>query len=67
METQYRVSGMRCGGCAAKVEQALKEVVGVEQVEVDMAQGIARVQGVVNPQAVVTALNQAGYPTATIS
>lgn len=65
METQYRVSGMKCGGCAAKVEQALKAVAGVEQVQVDLTQGIARVRGEANPQAVVTALNQAGYPTAT--
>lgn len=67
METQYRVNGMKCGGCAAKVEQALKAVVGVEQVRVDMAQGIARVQGNANPQAVVSALNQAGFPTAKVS
>lgn len=67
METQYRVNGMKCGGCAAKVEQALKAVIGVEEVQVDFALGIARVQGAANPQAVVSALNQAGYPTAHVS
>lgn len=66
METQYRVNGMKCGGCVANVEQALKAVAGVVGVRVDLAQGLVRVRGEANAQAVIVALNQAGYPTAKI-
>lgn len=39
------VDGMHCGGCVASVERALTAVEGVDQVSVDLAQGLVSVAG----------------------
>ncbi len=63
MGTQrYRVSAMKCEGCAANVRRALAAVAGVEGVEVDLAGAAAVVSGEADPRAVVAALTAAGYP-----
>lgn len=39
------IEGMTCGGCAASVDAALRQIDGVEHVEVDLAGGRAVVEG----------------------
>ena len=61
---ELKVDGMTCGSCVASVTKALKRVPGVQDVEVDLGSGIARVRGEHAPHQVpelVAALNQAGY------
>jgi len=58
----FNVEKMMCGGCVSAVEAALKALEGVEQVEVDLEAKQARVTGAVDPQAVIAALETAGYP-----
>jgi copper chaperone len=62
--TELKVNGMTCGSCVASVTKALKRVPGVQDVEVDLGSGVARVHG--EPAAyqvreLVAALGEAGY------
>lgn len=41
---RVKVSGMRCGGCAAAVARALEAVAGVDSVDVDLESGMATVR-----------------------
>ncbi|MBQ5462290.1 MAG: heavy-metal-associated domain-containing protein [Bacteroidaceae bacterium] len=52
---------MTCNHCKASVEKALSSVEGVEKVEVDLAKGIAYVQGNHNTQAALDAVNAIGF------
>lgn len=55
------VAGMTCGGCATTVERILSRVPGVTAVAVELAPGSAIVTGEASPDALVAALNSAGY------
>ena len=63
IDTYYSVSGMTCGGCASKVEGAVKDLTGVTQVSVNESEGRLVVTTATdsNPAAVVAALADAGY------
>ena len=43
MTHTYKVSGMTCGGCQAKVQSLLTNVAGVQNVAIDLAKGEARI------------------------
>jgi len=60
------VDGMTCGACIRHVEAALRPLDGVETVQVNLQAGRVRVAGDVAPQALIDALDQAGY-TARVS
>lgn len=55
------VSGMTCGHCRAAVETALKDVPGVTAAKVDLEHGKASVEGNVQLQSLVEAVEEAGY------
>ncbi len=62
--TELKVDGMTCGSCVASVTKALKRVPGVQDVEVDLGNGIARVRGehaAHQVRELVAALGEAGY------
>jgi Cu+-exporting ATPase len=62
--TELKVDGMTCGSCVASITKALKRVPGVEDVQVDLPSGIARVTGEHAGQqlaAFLAALSDAGY------
>ena len=63
MKTQFYVSGMKCGGCASTVQQALKDAEGVESADVNLDAGEASVDGDIDPQAICLLLTEAGYPS----
>lgn len=60
------VQGMSCGSCVAKVTNALKELPGVDAVEVHLATGRVRVRVRGNfdqgNDLLLSTLQQAGYP-----
>lgn len=58
------VQGMSCGSCIAKVTDALKELPGVNGVEVHLATGRVRVRGNFHQGSdpLLSTLQQAGYP-----
>ncbi|MGE0081346.1 MAG: heavy-metal-associated domain-containing protein [Thiohalomonadaceae bacterium] len=66
METEtFTVKNIKCGGCVANVQKGLKELPGVEDVQVTIqggqvtvrGQGLSRVQ-------IAARLNELGYPEA---
>ncbi len=64
-DTVIRVGGMTCGGCARRVEAALRAVEGVEAVSVSLREGEVRVAhdaSVASEAALREKLQSAGYP-----
>lgn len=65
METiNLSITGMTCGNCVKHVEKALKGVEGVQEVEVDLTAGAARVMGDFSKGAapLIEVLSEEGYP-----
>ena len=60
-ERVYAVKGMMCNHCKANVERVISAVGGVESVEVDLADGIARVEGTADSGDIIAAVTGAGY------
>ena len=61
-EMRFSVKGMKCGGCVVKATEAVSKLPGYQASEFDLKTGSAVVRGSVDPQAVVKALTQVGYP-----
>ena len=60
----FAVTGLNCGGCAARAERALAAVPGVATAAVNFATARATVTGAAPPQTLRDALQTAGYPAA---
>lgn len=58
---RYKVSGMSCAACSARVESAVKSLAGVTACEVNLLTGDLSVAGEVSSAAVIAAVTQAGY------
>lgn len=61
MRSVYRIKGMMCNHCKANVEKNLARVAGVTSVQVDLAQGVACVEGPADEQAIVAEIERLGY------
>lgn len=57
------VSGMTCNNCVRHVHEALEQVAGVGEVQVDLSAGRATVkhQGTVALASLIAAVDEAGY------
>ena len=53
---------MSCASCVGRVERVLKAVPGVTEASVNLATGRARVTGVARLDALLAAVDKAGYP-----
>ncbi|MFQ6023827.1 MAG: heavy-metal-associated domain-containing protein [Acidiferrobacterales bacterium] len=62
VETHFKVTGMKCDGCIAQAREALSKIPGFVDARFGLNAGTAVVQGDVEPQAVVQALTEVGYP-----
>lgn len=58
---KFKVDGMMCNHCRNNVEKSIKNLQGVEHVEVDLSSGIAVVEGDVSDEEVVKAIEDLGY------
>lgn len=58
---KFDVTGMTCAACSARVEAAIRRLPGVSDVAVGLLTNSARVEGDVSPEAVVEAVERAGY------
>ncbi|OOE87101.1 copper-translocating P-type ATPase [Salinivibrio siamensis] len=58
---QYVLSGMTCASCVSSVENAINSVDGVANVSVNLAERSAIVKGNAAPDAIVEAVENAGY------
>ncbi|WP_418991473.1 permease [Alistipes sp.] len=61
MKRTFRIEGMVCNHCKSNVEQGLARIPGVASVEVDLAQGVASVEGEAAAEEIVAAIEQLGY------
>lgn len=58
---QYNVTGMSCAACSARVEKAVSKVPGVTECSVSLLTNSMGVEGTASPEAVIAAVEQAGY------
>jgi copper chaperone CopZ len=59
---RLKVPGMHCAGCIRTVEATLKRVPGTQKVRVDYLRKEAAVVGEASLEALLAALQDAGYP-----
>ena len=60
----FPIQGMTCGNCVRHVEQALKRLSGISQLEVNLEKHEALIQydsALLTHEAMTTALKEAGY------
>jgi copper ion binding protein len=58
----FAVTGMTCQHCVASVTREVSEVAGVNTVSVDLENGVVIAAGsALSPEAIVTAIGEAGY------
>ena len=61
-EHKFRINGMMCNHCKANVEKALAGIDGVSAVRVELAEGIAYLEGEhIDSQKVISTINEIGY------
>ena len=58
---QYNVTGMSCAACSARVEKAVSQVEGVTSCAVSLLTHSMGVEGTASPEAVIAAVQDAGY------
>lgn len=58
---QYKVTGMSCAACSARVEKAVSQVDGVSSCAVSLLTESMGVEGTASVEAVIAAVEQAGY------
>lgn len=62
MQRKFRINGMMCNHCKANVEKALSEIDGIDSVYVDLAEGIAYIDGKeFDAEKVISTINELGY------
>lgn len=63
----YKIEGLRCNHCKANAEKAISGLGGVEKVEIDLASGIATVNGTVDDDKVAEAMKSLGFSSHPLS
>lgn len=58
----FDVKNMKCGGCTAAAESAVRKLPGVTAAIFDLESATGKITGDVDPQAIVDALTAEGYP-----
>ncbi len=58
---KYKVMGMSCAACSARVEKAVSSLEGVELCTVNLLTGTMQIRGDISDEAVVAAVERAGY------
>lgn len=61
MTLKYKVTGMSCAACSARVDSAVSSLPGVNTCSVNLLTGDLRVEGGVTGEAVERAVREAGY------
>jgi len=58
---EYKVTGMSCAACSARVEKAILQLDGVESCSVNLLTNSMQVEGTVTESAIISAVSKAGY------
>ena len=61
MTQKYKVTGMSCAACSARVEKAVSSVSGVESCAVNLLTGDMSVSGTATKEEIIGAVTNAGY------
>ncbi len=65
-ETTFKVEGMTCGSCVRHINEALRDVDGVRDIDVRLREGKVRVTHEnVSADTIIEALREAGYESRT--
>lgn len=60
---EWQVDNIKCGGCAGRIRQQLLGLSGVSDVQVDIKQGVVRVEAdAEQADAILSRLKRLGYP-----
>ena len=59
--TQFNITGMSCAACVARVEKAVNAVEGVDSCSVSLLTNSMGVEGLADPQKIISAVTEAGY------
>ena len=59
--TTLKIIGMTCGHCQKAVTEALRSVDGVAKVDVNLADGVAKVEGSNDTSTLISAVEEEGY------
>jgi len=65
-EIKLTISGMKCGGCVASVEQALQAQADVESVDVSLENACAVITGQADASTLAKAVTNAGFPAESV-
>ena len=57
---KYKVTGMSCAACSARVEKAVSSLSDVDECSVNLLTGDMTVEGGASPDEVITAVRKAG-------
>ncbi|MBQ7584622.1 MAG: heavy metal translocating P-type ATPase, partial [Desulfovibrionaceae bacterium] len=58
---KFKITGMSCAACSARVEKAVKELSEVESCQVSLLTNTLGVEGEVDPEKIIEAVTKAGY------
>nr|WP_321458159.1 heavy-metal-associated domain-containing protein [uncultured Cohaesibacter sp.] len=58
------VKEMACGGCVKSVTEAVKSIDSAAEVDASLETGEVKVQSGANPEAIRSAIEEAGFPAA---
>ena len=61
MKKNYKVTGMSCAACSARVQKAVSNVNGVAECNVNLLTGDMTVDGQFDGSSVIAAVKKAGY------
>ena len=59
---RFSVENMKCAGCVSAVEEAVKSLEGINNVEVNLDEQLALVEASVNADEIVKVISDAGFP-----
>jgi len=60
------IENMKCQGCVTTVTETIKELTGSNRVEVDLENGTAEIDQPNDPETVIAALTDKGFPASVI-
>lgn len=58
---RLKISGMKCLQCVNTIERTLRDLSGVDHVEVNLDEGVATIAGEVEPEDLIRALSYTDY------
>ena len=62
MHYEIEVENIKCSGCVNSIKSGLQELNGVAEVEIELAQGLVKVNSSATIESVLLKLTNLGYP-----